>query len=667
MEYSRYLAEAKKQNMVVKFKHIKVLLSGSAAAGKSSFCRLLFRHKFLAEYNSTDIMEAKQAMAVGRRTDYKAVTVRSFSMLKEEDQMVWLELSPENRLQYIKSLLASRMFQLSNTASNHQATQQENTSGLENVPSNSHTKVEKRIINSTTLPSSLKWDDTLKFITVFDTGGQPEYVSLLPAINCMPTVNFVVHDLTKKLEDEVLVCYKQKGGKAAPNYFLNYSNLDMIQLLMCFVTDALCEEVPRCISVPKKPCFSFIGTHYDEIKSDHRILQKVNDKLTCIIEERDCGFSVLTSEYGVIHPVDNTTAGDSTKEDPEVKVIRDQVEDLTDDMEAKELPINWMLLELEIEELRALNYITYEKYKKIAKENACMKDEKEVQTSLWYFHVLGIVLHFRNPELNHLVVINLHWLFTNLASIMHLSSKDVKLTIHEFKEKFDNQRLLAKHMLKKIQLEGISQEEIQYCINVLIHLKVIASVTIEKMEYYYLPCGLPHTMQYNDGCIFPLSEPLLIQFSSGYLPRGFFCSLVALFLIKTPSDWKHQLGNVSVRHYSNVITFQLPDETFLRLHDKTYYLEVQVRHYKRDANTWYHSEILPTLKEYLEMVCNQLRFDVNKLQYGFLCHASIDMGEHIVVLDSTEVPLPSELKCNKTPSHKTQLGDFHKVWFNKVN
>ena len=685
LEFSKYLAEAKKKKMVVKFQHTKVLLSGSAGAGKSSFCRLLFRRKYSSEYNSTDIMkteqgvmgsrignvEVKQDMAVGKKTDHKALTVRRCSMLKQKDQVKWLELSPKNQLKQLKSLLKSQMFHPSNLATN-QCT--EDSASDHNIPTKFRTKIEKNIINSTALPDNLRIDETLKFVTVFDTGGQPEYVALLPAVNCMPTVNFLVHNLTKKLEDPVLVCYKQEGCKEAQNYFLNYSNLDMIQLLMCFVTDSLhqtCKEMPCCISVPEKPYLGFIGTHYDKIKSDRKVLQKVEEQLSSVIKERNGEFTVLLPESGVIFPVDNTTAGNAATEDPEVKAIRDQVEELTNEMDIKELPINWMILELEIQELHASSnkhYVTYEEYKKIAQENAWIIDEKEVKTSLWYFHVLGIVLHFSDPELSDWVIIDLHWLLTKLAKIMHLSSKDVKFPTHEFKERFDNQRLLAKKVLKKIRLEDIKQQEILFCIKVLVHLKVIASVTIEKVEYYYLPCALPHTMQYNDGCIFLLSEPLLIQFSSGYLPRGFFCSLVALLLKELPSQWEHQLGSTTTttKHYSNAITFQLPDETFLHLHDKTYYLEVQVRHYKKDANFQYHSEIIPILREYLEMVCDQLRFDSNKLQYGFLCHASFYVGDHIVVLKSTGDMLPSEVKCSKTPSHKTQLGDSHKIWFDKV-
>ena len=688
LDLLEYLTKAKENNMVVKFQHIKVLLSGSAAAGKSSFCRLLFRHKYSAEYNSTDIMDAKQCMLVLgdqdmtiktkqdksrlTRTGSKAVAVKSYCRLQEKDQMVWLELSPKNQLKHLKSLLVSKIFHPSNSIDG-QLTQQEQAASSSAVTIRSHTLIEKSIADSDELPTTLKMDDTVRLITVFDSGGQPEYVMLLPAINSMPTINFLVHDLTKKLEDPVLVRYNQEGQKKYPDYCLNYSNLDMMHLLMCFVTDSCDQQhegYPNRISVPEKPYIGFIGTHYDKVRDNPEVLQSVNEQLRCVVKERNCQLAVLPPRYGVVHPVDNTTAGSYMAEDPGVRTIREKVKDVTDDLEVKELPITWMILQLELQDLRDTGnakYISYEEYKKIAQQSASIVDEKEVKASLWYFHILGIVLYFSNEQLHNYVVIDLPWLFTNLAKIMHLSVKDIRFSDLNFEQKFDKQQLLAKKMLRKIQLPDLKQDEIQYCINVLIHLKVISTVAIEQDVYYYLPCGLPSTMQYNDGCIFLLSEPLLIQFSSGYLPRGFFCSLVVFILKERSNQWKHQLGSSSVKHYNNVVIFQLPDETFLRLHDKTYYLEVQVRHYKKDASTWYHSEILSIVKDYLEMVCNQLHFDSNKLQYGFLCHGSFDVGDHIVVLDSIEDPLPSELKCRKTPLHKTQLGDSHKIWFAKVN
>ena len=691
-EYLQYLSEAKKNNKVVKFKHMKILLSGSSAAGKSSFCRLLFRQKFSNLYDSTDVMEATQCMPV---TNKNAVAVQSFSMLKQGDEVMWLKLDPKNQLRHFKSLL-SHMFPQHSSASSEPVQDQKynslpNTQQHEEYSSvvsggapsdhmhKEYTAVEQKIIKSSVLPNALELYDTVKLITIIDSGGQPEYIMLLPAINSIPTINFIVHNLTKKLEDPVLVRYK-KGQEEAPEYLLDYSNFDMIQLLMCLITDSLerpTEEIPLCISIPEKPRIGFVGTHCDMVK-DLAALQEVNHQLNHIVTERQCKYDVLPPNRNddniVIFQVDNTTSGDVATECNAVKLIREHVDDITEEMKPKELPITWMIIELKIQILRTdknKKYIMYEEYKEIAKEDAWITDEEEVKASLKYFHFLGIVLCFSITELCDWVIIDLPWLFTHLAKIMHLSSKSVKISEQSLIKRFNKQRLLARKLLKSIKLAGINDSEIQYFINTLVHLKVITTVTIEQCEYYYLPCALPSTMHYSDNCRFLLSEPLLIQFTSGYLPRGFFYSLVAHLLEKMPEDWKHQLGGTTTKHFSNVMTICMPDKTFLRLHDKTYYLELQVRHYKKDVGISYHSKILPVLRKHFDLVCKQLHFDYAKLKFGFLCHAGYDSNDHMVVVGSIDdnkiLKKERALNCVRDPSHSTQIGESHNVWFDKVS
>ena len=195
---------------------------------------------------------------------------------------------------------------------------------------------------------------------------------------------------------------------------------------------------------------------------------------------------------------------------------------------------------------------------------------------------------------------------------------------------------------------------------------------MDKKQYYYLPYILPYCQQYHDKHQFLLSEPLLIQFSNGTLPKGFFCSLVVHLLQDLPCEWQHDLLSSTggaKEHFKNVMTFCLPDNFFLRMQDNIYYLELQIRHYKDNKleNAFYHPQVFPTLQKYLKKVCDKLRFDSKKLQYGFLCYdrESID-DDHIAVIPSLNTPLPPKLHCSRKCKNLTAIGRLHTIWFHKT-
>ena len=685
------MSKAKQENQVIDFQHIKILLTGSAAVGKTSFCRLLFRSKYSSEYRSTEVMEAKQAMSIV-----------NFSMLKQqtnEKEVVWLKLDPKNQILHLKTLLKSQLFHQTDTENNPKNLQGcistlnfDNQESLDDI-STDHTifpdapvidddikewtDVEKKILSSEPLPETLTVDKSaaVKLITVIDSGGQPEYIHMLPAINNCPTINFVVLDMTKRLDDPVMVQYKSKHNKNFTDYPLQYSNLDMIGLLMSLTTDSLEQPTKQTpektrLSIPNKSYIGFVGTHKDklEVNNCKETVARINDRLTSLIEERDCKFAVLSAEDSVLFPVDNTTAGDSNSEDHVVKMLRQRIEDFMDELTKSkstnnQLPITWMILELELQELHeniGAKYITYEEYKRIATEKASMVPE-EVEESLQHFDYLGALLHFKKvPGLCDYVIIDHQWLFDSLAMIMHLSPDDISFRDHYFMKQFKQKRLLAKNEM------CITNWNSRLCpfyfFNLLIYLKVIATVMLNEVEYYYMPCIHSSTKHYNDKYKFLYSEPLLVQFSSGFLPRGFFCSLVVHLLQNLPTGWDHQLH--STEHFSNVITFQLPDKSFLRLHDKTSYLEIQIRHHEGELYISYHSHILPVLSQYFKHVCSKLSFNHGKLQYGFLCHDGKNNDDHIAIIN---LPLPSELKCCRKCQHPTKMGKLHKIWFEEVS
>ena len=612
-----YFNKAKKDKKVVDFKHIKILLTGSSAAGKSSFCRLLLRLKFLPEHNSTDVMENRQAFSLNEDKK-KAIKVQNYSVIKntEKGDVIWYELDPKQQIRYFKSLLKSKKFYDQPCPHENQDTKNNSNYNPKDVSYNinddkdhkidnkeSHAipkiNIEKKIFEADSIPDTFVIE-TVKLITIVDTGGQPEYIHLLPAINSYPTITFLIHNLTKALDNPVKVCYKKEGYEA-PVQFLNYSNLDMIHLLMCFVSDSS-EKSPPELPLPlsKYSYVGFVGTHYDKVKNNPAVLDAVNKQLSCATKQLKSNCVLNTK----IYEVDNTTAGDADKEDENVKKIRDKIEDIANhQIKSSTLPITWMILQLEIQELRTTyqkRYLTYEEYLILAEKNVSLFDEKEVKSSLTYFHYIGTLLYFQNPKLCDYVIIDLQWLYTNLAKVMHLS---LKVSFYDgiLEEKFSSHRLLAKHDNCKIQLNNINNQELEYLFNLLIHLKVIATIKIDSIEFYYIPCVLSNLKKCNNQHKHLLSEPLLVQFTSGFIPRGFFCCLVVNLLTAPPKKWEHQLDKTE-QNYSDLIIFRLPDCTYLYIHDEIFYLKIEVRHQRRNFVPSYHSEIILELCKYLSLV-----------------------------------------------------------------
>jgi len=132
--------------MVVKFKHIKVLLSGPGGAGKSSFCRRLFEEKFIPEHIRTEIMETKQCLTMDKKikTDDEGVTSTSFNTSKGK----LIKLDPKTQMRQINTLLRKRMFHLCKSARDQsaprtQASDDDDTSESKDQP----TELDVKILN----------------------------------------------------------------------------------------------------------------------------------------------------------------------------------------------------------------------------------------------------------------------------------------------------------------------------------------------------------------------------------------------------------------------------------------------------------------------------------------------------------------------------------------
>ena len=94
-----------------------------------------------------------------------------------------------------------------------------------------------------------------------------------------------------------------------------------------------------------------VGTHADKVPQ--KTVKRTDRMLTDLVNKTECEAAVWQKPTGsVLFPVDNTTSGgDFHTEDPVANEMRKRIEDLAAQKEVYELPITWMLLELEIRQI----------------------------------------------------------------------------------------------------------------------------------------------------------------------------------------------------------------------------------------------------------------------------------------------------------------------------
>ncbi|XP_065908416.1 uncharacterized protein [Dysidea avara] len=714
----RSLDKAKKQHGKVLVRFIKIFFTGSGAAGKTSFRNLLLQKKINKLHDSTNVVEISQAVAVK-----KAIVVESTPTDDHDQGVVWLEMDHNSDLNYMRQVLSSNN---SNCEQEKQlsAGKQKTDTGMILQDENSRTlfksenhvasdvsisaqslgrrftdvllgspKVKSKKLESfeSLVDSSLHTTSSstaasktihqpgkiLNIITLLDTGGQPEYIHLLPTINANPVVTFVVHDLSKSLEDQVLAEYSEHGEHVFEPYHLRYSNFDMIKFLMSTINDSLerpaC-QVPELVTIPGKNTNSYlccVGTHADIVTPES--LQNVDNKLTAMVEKLDCKAAVWSNkDGGVLFPVDNTTAGDDSKEDPIANLIRNKIEMLASDKDVYDLPITWMLFELEIRQVctsKAKPYISIEECCAIAVESKLIP-ELEVKSALSYYHLLGVLLYYPDvPGLCDYVIIDHQWLFDRLSNLVCFSFKEISSNLLAVK-KLKYSGIFSKELLQELRMEGELKED--YFISLLVEMKIIAPIQREggSGEDYFIPYVLPTYTSQSQGDDmlsqygYLQGEPLLIQFVSNLLPRGFLCCLVVHLLQHLPKGWNHVLAQRDIYHtYSNLISFSLPHGYLLSLLDKLFYLEIQIRH---ERELYYHQvsihlAVQDVLADALQGVCEQLSYKQGRLQYGFHCQCEGFNEEHIAVL-TTMTPPFDYARCGHGSLKLMNLNSIHIVW-----
>ena len=707
----------KKRKLTIELCHAKIMFCGPSKAGKTSFIKLLQNIEFDGKnYTSTDVGETAHVLVSDmvnvRGTEWfhlsTELQIKHLTQLlsKKNDEKFEVDLeltgSPTNDTYPpdTVTMVTDDTNKLNDTAignSSEQPTVKQKQEIFDlAVQQESSVVGTKNMTSSRTLASesSKNSSEVWNILTLFDTGGQPEYINLLPAINAIAAVNFLVLDVSNGEECLDQPVLAQHSSKTYNKRELGYTNLNLLECLLSLITESTLKHtsLPEKIQIKgdehPNPVVSFIGTFFDQLslkvspeKSMESVL-KIGKKLSSLVDNVNEKLKIWTYHKNTLITVDNTISGKPQDETSVAKYLRSEITELLRLKGHYEIPITWFILQLQVS-LEQKVCLDLDHVKALS-DKIMPSDQKmsksEIKVILKFHHLLGVLLYFDEVDgMKDFVITDPQWLFSNLAKLMTCTFKKEENCDAMILQKFNQGGIFNKKLLDSIDLDiyNINPESF---LSLLEYLKIVAPMDDRSMNYF-MPSILP-TYKWNtddkdipNGNLFgsqifykPNGEscsvqPLLMTFNFGTVPRGLFCFLVVQ-LLENNSSWKLYDINEDtiINRYDNLITLRIDKKSYLSIIDRVKYLELQVRN-KGKSSSSMHYEAQHAVTVALTSLCKKFGWRFSDVRYGYLCSECLSSSDHLTLLSANEpIPqaFPKDAECG---SQSMPLTEQHKIWF----
>ena len=480
----------------------------------------------------------------------------------------------------------------------------------------SQMKVEKKLLQSSAkVPIEFKFVSTL--MACYDSGGQPEFFDVMPALTTTPTGSIMVFNLSKNLNSKIDSEFYEEGQSSQSQYQAHYTTAELMKTAIANIQSYSNIKLSSDTGIASSDETNagrllVVGTHFDLCgQTTQEKQQKVDEieKVMCndILAGEAMQMVHCDCNHRIIHSISNI---DSDGRDVAAQTIRTAIEDMSKHAKCfSEVPINWLLFQLEIQ-LADKDYIGRSECMEIAK--GCYIKEDEVDYVLMYFHELGILLHYGEVSgLKDIIFCNPQWLFDQLTELIKLKYKATPMI-----QKSINKGILYKQRLceiysKKLDTEGELKTE--NLLELFIHLKIM-SLLRNKPDQYFMPALLnpePTNLSLQEEFGRKVHDTMLVKFEDRCFPRGMFCCLVTHL---SQNNWEIQFKSA----YKNLIVFQYLPNQYVALFDKITYMAVEI-HCKNEINIQTnHYEVCVILYDSLKNLCRMFQMSYD-FELGFAC------------------------------------------------
>ena len=484
--------KAKKYGLTIKLRHAKILICGPSEAGKTSFSRLLRNKKHKDKYKTTPVADAKQLLVSVKVnvTDTSWIDLDSELEIQQLRQRYKHEISKNPNLNYDSSdnPLYEGQSKVQSGINESQASKLSESIFDVNSPSDAcledtsflgDTDVLKppfkSLASSHTTSEGRDLPEVWDVLTLLDTGGQPEFINLLPTINASTAIAFIVFNMSDGCDCLDKAVRAQHSNESYKKHKLNYTNFSLLKCLLSSIEDSALKEdfYPKQVNVLKdqhpKTVVYFVGTHADVLKEQREtVVDTLNERITELVEGIDDKKLVIQSDGcdadKYLHPVDNTVPRDGEKTYSLLFAQRicQESKKLLNQKALFDIPITWFIFELKLRllyETKRKVCVHLSEVKHIADITITTPEKSpevwniKIEEVLKLYHLFGSLLYFSEVDgMKDYVIIYPQWLFCNLNKIIECKFVEGINNVSAI-NKVKKEGIFTKDLLDKIDLD----------------------------------------------------------------------------------------------------------------------------------------------------------------------------------------------------------------------
>ena len=474
-----------------------------------------------------------------------------------------------------------------------------------------------KLITTTDFSNENKTKKT--FVHLIDSGGQPSFISLVPAFVRGSTVNIVASKFNCSINDKLQYEYVKDDQHLRQSTKLDKSQIEDIEDLVRTLSSVKHSEEGsgRGSSEPK---FLLIGTHADKhwslidqtLSGKNRWLKKsLGDLKSMCIE--------VSPDGGILLPI-NTRVIEGRSE--LASSIRQKIIDACGDA-GVDIPTRWYVFELE------LSGRAKKGCRSVLGLAECIRigrnlgmGEEDVTAALVFLDGAALCLYFKDAA-PHLVFTDPQAILSEVTEILNLGIIDLHLIPSQYP-------LLSDHMalVRRLRDQGLFNKKLvdtvcsKYRVNkkkkcsylvddflsILQHLLIIAPVCIDAEDLFFIPSILPTCIN-----ILPLSgvklAPLVLLCRTRVIPLGMYSALVLALLNDKLFTLEDILGSnaVSLKCKLGGVVLLVECHAWFTLHFNG------------------HPSVAPHIRAVIHhaiaTVCEARHFDTNQVSFadGFFC------------------------------------------------